>query len=159
MLDQQGISFYLSGPAYMYILVISVHSEPSSLNRPYPLIIEMLLKKPVRGLLSSFLLTLLLATTPFMLWKASMITTGSPYPVIVVISESMVPAFHRGDLLFLWNRQRWIQAGEIPVCWFPGRRLPMVHRAIEVITFDSMRYDNYFIHVAIRIQQMLRRRN
>ena len=52
--------------------------------------------------------------------------------MVSVISESMAPAFHRGDLLFLSNRSNRIQAGEIPVVWFAGRALPMVHRAIKV---------------------------
>lgn len=106
----------------------------------------MLLKWNVpKKILSLLLLTLLLITAPLMFWKALTIITGSPYPIIVVISESMAPAFNRGDLLFLWNRQHWIQAGEIPVCWFPGGQLPMVHRAIKSISLDGMRYD-YTIH-------------
>lgn len=98
-------------------------------------------KQHVRGFLSSSLLTLLILTTPLMLWKALTIITGSPHPIVVVISQSMAPAFNRGDLLFLWNRQPWISAGEIPVCWFPGSPLPMVHRAVKAITLDGMRYD------------------
>lgn len=74
-----------------------------------------------------------------MIWKALIVITGSPHPIVVVISESMAPAFHRGDLLFLWNRQPWIHAGEIPVCWFPGNPLPMVHRAIKVVTLDNLK--------------------
>jgi signal peptidase len=54
-------------------------------------------------------------------------------PIVSVISESMAPAFHRGDLLFLSNRSNNIRVGDIPVVWFPGRNLPMVHRAIKVI--------------------------
>lgn len=104
-------------------------------------ILQMFLKQHVRGLLSSLLLTLLLVTAPLMFWKALTIITGSPHPIIVVISESMAPAFNRGDLLFLWNRQPWITAGEIPVCWSLGRQLPMVHRVVKAITLDGMRYD------------------
>jgi signal peptidase len=58
--------------------------------------------------------------------------SGSNYPIMVVSSESMEPAFQRGDLIFLWNRQEHIRAGDIPVVWFHGRPLPMVHRAIKV---------------------------
>lgn len=105
------------------------------------LIHSTMLKQHVRGFLSSSLLALLILTIPLMLWKALTIITGSPHPIVVVISQSMAPAFNRGDLLFLWNRQPWITAGEIPVCWFPGSPLPMVHRAIKAITLDGMRYD------------------
>lgn len=106
-----------------------------------PLIHSTMSKQHARGFLSSSLLALLILTTPLMLWKALTIITGSPHPIVVVISQSMAPAFNRGDLLFLWNRQPWITAGEIPVCWFPGSPLPMVHRAIKAITLDGMRYD------------------
>ncbi|KAG2022029.1 hypothetical protein GB937_004123 [Aspergillus fischeri] len=51
---------------------------------------------------------------------------------MVVTSGSMEPAFYRGDLVFLWDRQERIRAGDIPVVWFEGRELPMVHRAIQV---------------------------
>ncbi|KAJ6094993.1 signal peptidase I [Penicillium canescens] len=92
-----------------------------------------------RGFFTPLLYILLLVTFPFMLWKALSVLTGSSYPIIVVISESMAPAFTRGDLLFLWNRQPWIRPGEIPVCWFPGRPLPMVHRAIKSVWLDGTR--------------------
>lgn len=66
-----------------------------------------------------------------MAWKMLSVLTDSPQPVMVVISESMAPAFHRGDIIFLWNRQPTIKVGDVPVCWFPGRPTPMVHRAIQ----------------------------
>ncbi|CAG8026549.1 unnamed protein product [Penicillium olsonii] len=91
-----------------------------------------------RGYFNLLLSILLLATVPFMFWKALCVLTGSSYPIIVVISQSMAPAFNRGDLLFLWNRHPWIRAGEIPVCWFPGRPLPMVHRAIKSVRLDQI---------------------
>ncbi|CAG8342563.1 unnamed protein product [Penicillium nalgiovense] len=68
----------------------------------------------------------------FMLWKGACTISGSKYPIMVVSSESMEPAFRRGDLILLWNQQEHIRAGDIPVVWFPGRPLPMVHRAIKV---------------------------
>lgn len=88
----------------------------------------------LRGGLSSALSLLLVLGTSYMVWKALSIITKSSHPIVVVISESMAPAFHRGDILFLWNRNPVVRAGEIPVCWFPGRPLPMVHRAIKVFT-------------------------
>ncbi|KAF2648895.1 putative signal peptidase I [Lophiostoma macrostomum CBS 122681] len=60
-----------------------------------------------------------------------LVTNCSDY-VMVVSSESMEPALYRGDLIFLWNREEQVHAGDIPVVWFDGRELPMVHRAIEV---------------------------
>lgn len=75
---------------------------------------------------------LLVPATIYMLWKAASIVSDSRYPIVVVISESMEPAFSKGDLLLLSNRKHIIEVGDIPVCWFPGNPLPMVHRAISV---------------------------
>lgn len=66
-------------------------------------------------------------------WKVMCVITGSSHPVMVVSSESMEPAFYRGDIILLWNHQEEVNVGDIPVVWFPGRRLPMVHRAITVL--------------------------
>jgi signal peptidase len=80
---------------------------------------------------------LLIPATIYMLWKAASVASNSPYPIVVVISESMEPAFSRGDLLLLSNRKQIIEVGDIPVCWFPGNSLPMVHRAISVTYTES----------------------
>ncbi|OWK01713.1 SEC11C, partial [Cervus elaphus hippelaphus] len=54
-------------------------------------------------------------------------------PIVVVLSGSMEPAFHRGDLLFLTNfREDPIRAGEIVVFKVEGRDIPIVHRVIKV---------------------------
>lgn len=81
----------------------------------------------------------LFLSVPLMTWKGICLATASPYPIMVVISESMAPAFHRGDILFLSNRQHEISVGDIPVVWFPENPLPMVHRAIQVLV-NSDRY-------------------
>ncbi|EIT80580.1 hypothetical protein AFCA_004908 [Aspergillus flavus] len=70
--------------------------------------------------------------TAFIAWKIACVITGTAYPLMVVSSGSMEPAFYRGDLIFLWNRQQRIHTGDIPVVWFDGCPLPMVHRAIQV---------------------------
>ncbi|KAI1083237.1 putative signal peptidase I [Whalleya microplaca] len=69
----------------------------------------------------------------FMLWKGLSALTNSPYPAHVVISDSMAPAFKRGDVIVLSNWEQEIRIGEIPVVWFSGNPLPMVHRAINTI--------------------------
>lgn len=82
-------------------------------------------------LASEMLPMFLVLATAFMAWKMLSILTNSSQPVMVVSSESMAPAFHRGDIIFLWNRDRTIKVGDIPVCWFPDRPTPMVHRAVK----------------------------
>lgn len=80
----------------------------------------------------SILTLLLLLTAPYMFWKLLCLITGSSIPIMVVISESMAPAFHRGDIIFLWNRSKLVNVGDIPVVWFRSQPLPMVHRAVQV---------------------------
>ena len=93
----------------------------------------------------------------FMLWKGACTISGSKYPIMVVSSESMEPAFRRGDLILLWNQQEHIRAGDIPVVWFPGRPLPMVHRAIKVSYKITNRSEpaRYFRLASNRVDHML----
>ncbi|KAF3398988.1 Signal peptidase complex catalytic subunit sec11 [Talaromyces pinophilus] len=103
----------------------------------------------LRALLSVALPILLTLTFPLMTWKALSIMTASPSPVMCVISESMAPAFHRGDLIFLSNRPSLIHAGDIPVVWFTGNPYPMVHRAVQVYSADSV-MDNKIVPRSFR---------
>ncbi|KAF4831759.1 Signal peptidase complex catalytic subunit SEC11 [Colletotrichum siamense] len=68
----------------------------------------------------------------FMAWKALSLATNCAYPAMVVLSESMEPAFSRGDIILLANWQD-VEVGDIPVIWFQEQPLPMVHRAVEVL--------------------------
>lgn len=52
----------------------------------------------------------------------------------------MAPAFHRGDILLLWNRTSTVEVGDIPVVWFEGSPLPMVHRVISVHASSESEY-------------------
>jgi len=70
--------------------------------------------------------------TTFAIWQSLCYVTATNTPVVCVVSESMAPAFRRGDVLFLWNRTAEVQVGDIPVVWFNGKPLPMVHRASRV---------------------------
>lgn len=62
-----------------------------------------------------------------------MVVTGSESPIVVVLSGSMEPAFHRGDLLFLTNfREEPVRVGDIVVFKVEGRDIPIVHRVIKL---------------------------
>jgi signal peptidase len=80
-----------------------------------------------------------------MVWKSLCIITGCTHPIMVVSSESMEPAFRRGDVILLWNRKAGLFAGDIPVIWFSGRPLPMVHRAIQVVNTGSV--SGYYVYL------------
>lgn len=43
----------------------------------------------------------------------------------------MEPAFQRGDLLFLWNRDQRAEVGEIVVYSVKGKEVPIVHRIVR----------------------------
>lgn len=50
-----------------------------------------------------------------MLWKVLVLAAGSPSPVVVVLSGSMLPAFSRGDILFLLDQGSKTSVGDIVV--------------------------------------------
>jgi signal peptidase I len=79
--------------------------------------------------------TLNLGTVVFsalMLWKGLMLVTGSESPVVVVLSGSMEPGFHRGDILFLALTDAPFMPGDVTVFSIEGRDIPIVHRAHSV---------------------------
>ncbi|CAM9397086.1 signal peptidase complex catalytic subunit SEC11A [Lampetra fluviatilis] len=75
----------------------------------------------------------MIVSSALMIWKGLMVVTNSESPIVVVLSGSMEPAFHRGDLLFLTNHQETpIRVGEIVVFKVEGREIPIVHRVIKI---------------------------
>ena len=85
----------------------------------------------MRQQLTQLLNFALVLSTAFMLWKGLSVVSDSPSPIVVVLSGSMEPAFQRGDLLFLWNRNQDTQVGEIVVYNVKGKDIPIVHRVIR----------------------------
>ena len=63
---------------------------------------------------------------------AIVVVTSSESPVVVVLSGSMEPAFHRGDILFLHMGFTPFRAGDIVVFKVQDREIPIVHRVIKV---------------------------
>ncbi|KAJ3200924.1 Signal peptidase complex catalytic subunit [Clydaea vesicula] len=57
-----------------------------------------------------------------MTFKLGSLITNTESPIVVVISESMEPAFARGDLLALWFDKSPVVIGDIPI----------VHRVTEI---------------------------
>ncbi|KAL2121110.1 hypothetical protein VTJ04DRAFT_5137 [Mycothermus thermophilus] len=75
----------------------------------------------------------LILSTAFMMWKGLSVITDSPSPIVVVLSGSMEPAFQRGDLLLLWNRNLFEETnvGEVVVYNVKGKDIPIVHRIVR----------------------------
>lgn len=75
----------------------------------------------------------LIIASALTIWKGLMLVTGSESPIVVVLSGSMEPAFHRGDLLFLTNHSEDpVRVGDIVVFKIRGRDIPIVHRVIKL---------------------------
>lgn len=75
----------------------------------------------------------LIIASALTIWKGLMLATGSESPIVVVLSGSMEPAFHRGDLLFLTNHHEDpVRVGDIVVFKIKGRDIPIVHRVLKL---------------------------
>ena len=66
-----------------------------------------------------------------MFWKGLSVATNSHSPIVVVLSGSMEPAFQRGDVLFLWNRNERSKVGDIVIYEVEGKSIPIVHRVLR----------------------------
>ncbi|CAO3639898.1 unnamed protein product [Cunninghamella blakesleeana] len=66
-----------------------------------------------------------------MIWKSLALALNNESPIVVVLSGSMEPAFHRGDLLIL-QQNKPVQINDICVFKLPGREVPIVHRVIKL---------------------------
>lgn len=85
----------------------------------------------LRQQLAQLLTVAYVFTSAFILWKTISLVTNSHSPIVVVLSGSMEPAFQRGDILFLWNRNDRANVGDIVVYEIPGQPIPIVHRVLR----------------------------
>ena len=83
----------------------------------------------------------MIVCSALMIWKSLMVITSSESPVVVVLSGSMEPAFHRGDILFLHMGFTPFRAGDIVVFKVADRDIPIVHRVIQVHEKESGEVD------------------
>lgn len=79
----------------------------------------------------------MVVTTAFMFYKGLSVVANSPSPIVVVLSGSMEPAFQRGDILFLWNRESRVRVGDIVVYNIKERPIPIVHRVMRTHSSDK----------------------
>lgn len=90
----------------------------------------------VRSFLNSILPLLQVVSACIMAWKALSLWTDTPFPIMVVITESMAPTFQPGDVLLISNHHNHVKAGDLPVLWFADNPFPMVHRVLQVMHQD-----------------------
>jgi len=84
----------------------------------------------------------MIVATALFIWKSLCVVTASESPIVVVLTGSMEPLIHRGDLLFLWqhSEDRAPLVGDIVVYKNSNNQIPIVHRILEVHegkTFDD----------------------
>ncbi|KAI8098744.1 signal peptidase I [Halteromyces radiatus] len=75
---------------------------------------------------------LTILASALMIWKGLALALNNESPIVVVLSGSMEPAFHRGDLLVLSLPNEPIQVNDICVFKLPERPVPIVHRVIKL---------------------------
>ncbi|GMG56361.1 unnamed protein product [Ambrosiozyma monospora] len=96
--------------------------------------------RQIRSQLSQGLTMAMVLSSAYIFWKLLSIVTNSGSPLVVVLSGSMEPAFQRGDILFLWNRDQYVDTGDIVVYNIQDRSIPIVHRVVrEHIVYEVER--------------------
>ncbi|KAG8296410.1 signal peptidase complex catalytic subunit SEC11A [Homalodisca vitripennis] len=95
--------------------------------------IEELKRTNKRQCLDQVLCLAMVVCSALMVWKGLMVVTNSESPIVVVLSGSMEPAFHRGDLMLLVNYpEDPVRTGDIVVFRVEGKEIPIVHRVVRV---------------------------
>ncbi|KAI8930056.1 hypothetical protein BC831DRAFT_395662, partial [Entophlyctis helioformis] len=82
-------------------------------------------------LAAQFLQFVLIVSSALAIWKGMAVAFNTESPIVVVLSESMEPAFQRGDLLFLAMTKQPLRVGDICVYKVKGKDIPIVHRILE----------------------------
>lgn len=81
--------------------------------------------------LTKFLNLCFVFASAYMFWETLSLVANTHSPIVVVLSGSMEPAFQRGDILFLWNRNERANVGDIVVYEVDGKNIPIVHRVLR----------------------------
>lgn len=103
--------------------------------------------KTLRLQLNNALTMMMVIASAFAIWKGLSVVTNSSSPLVVVLSGSMEPAFQRGDILFLWNREDRVAIGDIVVYNAPQRDIPIVHRVVRehVVVDEKKNTEDQFL--------------
>lgn len=70
-------------------------------------------------------------TAAYVTYKVICLVANTPTPIVVVLSGSMEPAFQRGDILFMWNRNKKLNIGDVVVYDAKHKTIPIVHRILR----------------------------
>jgi signal peptidase len=84
----------------------------------------------VRKILNQMVQLVLVVGSAVMFWKALMLVTKCESPIVVVLTGSMEPAYYRGDILFIHNREDKFNTGDVIVFKLKDHEIPIVHRTL-----------------------------
>lgn len=88
-------------------------------------------KITIRELLYQTVQAVYLLCSAYMVWLCISMACNTSGPIVVVLSESMYPGFHRGDILLIANWRQEYYAGDICVFELAKNEIPIVHRIID----------------------------
>ncbi len=103
--------------------------------------IRQLTKMNIRKLISQVVVLIMVVSSALMMWKGLMLVTYSDSPVVVVLTGSMEPSFHRGDILFITWDYTPPESGDIVVFKVPSQEIPIVHRVIATQVLENGDYN------------------
>ena len=83
----------------------------------------------------------LVVSSALMMWKSLILITNTESPIVVVLTGSMEPLFHRGDILFLSWDYTPPDAGDIVVFKVPNQEIPIVHRVVALQPLENGDYN------------------
>ena len=103
-------------------------------------------QKPKKFLFQLGTLSLTIGSA-LMLWGILRVITNVESPIVVVLTQSMEPAYKRGDILFITNWAEPIIPGDVVVFQIATEVIPIVHRAMKVHERQGNKYnpDDFYL--------------
>lgn len=103
--------------------------------------LKQIMNMKFRKLAEQIIVLGMVVSSALMMWKGLMLVTFNESPVVVVLTGSMEPSFHRGDILFInWDYTPPV-SGDIVVFKVPNQEIPIVHRVVGTQLLDNGEYN------------------
>jgi len=103
--------------------------------------LQVIKKMKIRKLISQFVVLGMVISSALMMWKSLMLVFFNDSPIVVVLTGSMEPSFHRGDILFITWDYTPPESGDIVVFKVPSQEIPIVHRVIATQVLENGDYN------------------
>ncbi|EPR78427.1 Signal peptidase 18 kDa subunit [Spraguea lophii 42_110] len=92
--------------------------------------IQALKRMGIRQILTQIVNASYSIISSYMMWKFVGVLLNNDSPIVVVISGSMEPGYHRGDILILSTKPKY-EVGDVSVFRFNRDEIAIVHRTIK----------------------------